>query len=155
MSVFRSSFGIVVIALIAVSWTWVAGCGEQGDSDPPATVSAQGDSNRPAAVSLADIERLGPNTTIDDVLRLTKGIPLYSVPVFDCPAEEGGVYVFLFLPTNELPDVPDSETAPLVAVIKVPSFADYMRGEGRYVYPKKVAGARFTGVPLPSAESTE
>ncbi len=111
----------------------------------------------PDSVSLQDIDKLGPDSTLDDVSQLLKHTPLMEFPWFEYPAKEGGIFVFSFIATNEMrpESQASSQSVPLVAVIKSPSHEGFMRGEGIYVYPKNMVGTRFTGFPLPTTKGGE
>ncbi len=104
----------------------------------------------PASVSARDIERLGTSPSLDDVVRLVGGLPLMEIPYIEHPASEGGLYVFLFLPTNEVtePAKYHSDTLALVAVVQTDSHDAFMRSEGRYVFPQTAVGKKFTGLAL-------
>jgi hypothetical protein len=102
-------------------------------------------------VTVADIESLGPTATMEDVTRLLRNTPLTKLPMFEVAASEGGLYVFVFMQTNEVEykEMAHATSMPLVAVVATPSHEAYMRGDGHYVYPRHVRGKRFTGVPVP------
>jgi len=98
-------------------------------------------------LSLDDIRSLGPSPTYDDVIRLI-GPVLHNVPWVYCPAREGGVYVFCFMPTNEVlvPKWPSTKSY-LVAVVRGEPGDGFWRMQGYYVFPKRVYGQRYTGYP--------
>jgi hypothetical protein len=101
-------------------------------------------------ISLKQVYDLGANPTWDDVVKLVGGVHPTSDLILDCPAEEGGVYFFLFWPTNEIPGEFPTErqpllTWPLTAVLKAKSINAYFDGEVIYVWPKRLSGKRCTG----------
>jgi len=70
---------------------------------------------------------------------------------FTYPAKEGGIYVFMFCQTNELPEVVGRSPEGLIvtAVLHASSPEAWLEGKAIYVHPKEVAGKQFTGLPLP------
>jgi hypothetical protein len=97
-------------------------------------------------VSLEQIYDLGDRPTFQDVGKLRGGIPLMNDPILDCPAKEGGCYVFLFFPTKEVsnPSSGPSDDMRLTAVVKAASMDEFSREGGTYVWPKGVRGMRFS-----------
>jgi hypothetical protein len=101
-------------------------------------------------VSLQEIYGLGTSPTWDDVVKLLGAVHPTSDLVLDCPAEEGGLYFFLFWPTNEIPGIFPNERQPLgtwrlTAVLKANSINSYFDGDVTYVWPKRLDGKRCTG----------
>jgi len=100
-------------------------------------------------ISRSDITELPVNATISTVIDKFGLEPTsQTLPSLFYSAAEGGDYVFLFLPTNEVPS-PKSDSSsddlPLIAVVKVDNRDDLKAGKGIYVLPKTVAGKTFTG----------
>jgi hypothetical protein len=117
-----------VIALLPYG----SGCGRHAGASQP-------------SVSLEQIYGLGDHPAFQDVVTLRGGIPLMNDPILDCPATEGGRYVFLFFPTKEVPDPPSGSAGKmrLAAVVRAASMDEFSREGGIYVWPKRVSGMRF------------
>jgi hypothetical protein len=141
---------IFMLILVMGALSYTTGCLQHGNTvKEPAIMPQQ--SQHPVSISMKDIDRLGVRPTWGDVNRLLNGMPFLMIfPLIEYPANEGGIYVFSFVPTNELSAVTEeSKTTakiPLIAVIKVASHEEFMRAEGYYVYPKNLYGKRFTGI---------
>jgi hypothetical protein len=145
----------VVFATVSVAWILT----RQRVSPPEAhdDVRLQENEDGMPLVSLEDIARLPANRTLDDVAKLLKGRMFADNLICTCPAKEGGVYMFSFIPTREV-SLPEgkgkSERLMLVAVISFPSEEAELKGQGgEYVYPARVRGVKFSGFPPDNAAS--
>lgn len=101
-------------------------------------------------VSLKQVYGLGSRPTYGDVYHLVKGADQTQQEfMLSCPAEEGGIYFFLFGPTHELPGELPKEVSgdaelrlPLIAVLQGDSYAT---DNLTYVWPKRLSGKHCAG----------
>ena len=105
------------------------------------------DSNH--GICLSEITALPANATFSSVIDKFGLIPTDMVFLLFYPASEGGEYLFLFFPTNEVTSPKfdtSSDDLPLIAVVKLDNRNDFEAGKGTYVFPKTVAGKTCTGL---------
>jgi hypothetical protein len=144
----------VVVAcavFLTVSVTWIITRQRLPRREAAADIGAQKGAHAMPVVSLEDIAQLPAEATYENVARLLKGYTFADNLMYRCPAKEGGIYVFLFSPTSEIPlsaKYATSDKLMLAAVITLPSEEALLKGDyssGTYVYPARLAGAKFSG----------
>lgn len=112
--------------------------------------SCQNGQVSPDGIRRSEITELPANAAYSLVIDTFGTMPMDEFWIF-YPAAEGGEYVFLFYPTNEvapLTFLTSSNELLLVAVVKLDKREDFPNSNGTYVFPKAVEGKRFTGIDL-------
>lgn len=102
----------------------------------------------PDGIRRSEISALPSNATFSLVIDKFGWTLTDTILRMSYPAAEGGRYLFLYCPTNEIdyPKDANIDDLPLIAVVKLDKHHDGLDKKGTYVFPRTMEGKNFTGI---------